>query len=144
MPVSIGKLQSSLMLSHPVFIVRNSGNAKCLGSKGLQLLVSIYRDSTSFSDLLTFVISLTNEDILEPYKKEYLQFYPEPLLVLRCCIIVCSSAIRYFQQEKIISVLRLTSLGSFLMDYEKYICLTFTAQNFQRISQNKIGYACIK
>lgn len=69
MPVSIGKLQSSLMLSHPVFIVRNSGNAKCLGLKGLQLLVYIYRDSTSFPDLLTFVISLTNEDILEPYKE---------------------------------------------------------------------------
>lgn len=66
-PVSIGKLQSSLMLSHPVFIVRNSGNAKCLGPKALQLLVYIYRDSTSFSDLLTFAISLTNEDILKPY-----------------------------------------------------------------------------
>ena len=69
MPVSIGKLQSSLMLSRPVFIVRNSGNAKCLGSKALQLLVFIYRDSTSFSDLLTSVIILINEDILEPYKK---------------------------------------------------------------------------
>lgn len=69
MPVSIGKLQSSVMLSHPVFIVRNSGNTKRLGSKGLQLLVYIYRDSTSFSDLLTFMICLTNEDILEPYKK---------------------------------------------------------------------------
>lgn len=69
MQVYKGKLQSSPMLSCPVFIVRNSGNTKCWGSKGIQLLVYIYRDSTSSSDLLTFVISLTNEDILEPYKK---------------------------------------------------------------------------
>lgn len=69
MTVSIGKLQSSLMLSRPLFIVRNSGNAKCLGSKGLQLLVYMYRDPTSFSDLLIFVISLTNEDRLKPYVK---------------------------------------------------------------------------
>lgn len=67
MTVSIGKLQSSL--SHPVFTVRNPGNAKCLGSKGLQILVYIYRDPTSSSDLLVFVISWINEDILEPYMK---------------------------------------------------------------------------
>lgn len=69
MTVSIGKLQSSLMLSHPVFTVRNPGNAKCLGSKGLQILVYIYRDPTSSSDLLVLVISWINEDILEPYMK---------------------------------------------------------------------------
>lgn len=70
MSVSIGSLQSPLMLLALVYlIVRNSGNAKCLGSEGLQPLVYIYRHSISFSDLLPSLISLANEDVLEPCKK---------------------------------------------------------------------------
>lgn len=89
-PVSTGKLQSSLVLSCSIFLVRN-WPCKVPGVKGPQLLVYIYRDSTSFSDLLTLVISLTHEDILQPYKEQYFQFHHEPLVALGYCIIVCYS-----------------------------------------------------
>lgn len=125
-----GSYKAHLMLSFPIFTVGGSGNAKCLESKGLQHLVYVYKDSTSFSDLLTFVISLTNEDLLDPYMKyESFQFQYEPLL--GCCIIICCSAILCFLQEKIISALKLVSLGSFLIEYEQYICLYFTAFSFR-------------
>lgn len=135
--VSIGKLQSSLMLSCPVFIVWNSANAKCLGSKGLWLLVYIYRDSTAFLIYWLLWSVWQMKTYWNHTRNNNFSVSSWTFASVGCCIIACYSAIPQFPQEKIISVLRPTSLGSFLMDYEKYICLTFTAQIFQRISQNK-------